>query len=184
AVDGIPACDLSTVSGVSCTAQTVDDQHIGWSFDITAEGIHRLEFAVRNGNDQVATFTQEIKVDLTDPTATAAITNAVPGAAGWYSVPVSVTLGGTDAAGGLGLGSGVYRVAYSLDGVPGELSAEQTVPVATDGVHSLAYRSIDLAGRQSVTQTLTVKVDTTAPALNCAAPDRQWHAANVSLACT
>jgi hypothetical protein len=58
------------------------------------------------------------------------------------------------------------------------------VPVATDGLHTLAYRSMDLAGRQSVTQTMTVKVDLTPPALNCAAPDGQWHPSDVSLACT
>jgi hypothetical protein len=181
AVDGSSGC---AVSGVTCTTISTSAQQFGWRFDITSEGIHRLEFAAQNGNEQVATFTYEMKVDLTDPTATAIISDAVPGTAGWYTVPVSVTLGGTDTAGSLGLGSGVYLVAYTLDGVPGQVTAGQVVPVTTDGVHTLAYRSIDLAGRQSVTQTMTVKVDLTPPALNCAAPDGQWHAADVSLACT
>ena len=123
-------------------------------------------------------------MDLTDPAATAAITGAVPNAAGWYNVPVSVTLSGSDVASGLGLGSGVYLVDYILDGVPGQVSAGEAVPVGTDGVHTLAYQAIDLAGRRSVTQTLTVQVDTTPPAIVCAQYDGLWHAADVGIDCT
>jgi hypothetical protein len=184
AVDGVPACDSSSVSGVTCTAQALDAQHYVWRFNVTAEGSHVLEFAARNGNDQVSTFTQELNVDLTDPTATATVTGAAPNAAGWYNASVSVTLSGADNVGALGLGSGVYRVEYTLDGVAGQVSAGEAVTIATDGVHTLDYRAVDVAGRRSATQTLTVRVDTTSPTVACAVPDGQWHAADVSLPCT
>ncbi len=178
AIEGTPGC---TTAGVTCTsAALVDSQTYRWSFAMT-EGMHRLDFSVRRVDGQVATFSREVKVDLTAPTASTTVAPASPANAGWYRTPVTVTFQGTDNASG----SGVAGIDYWLNGAisPARLGVGETLEMKTDGTHTIQYQAVDWAGRKSAMQTLTLKIDQTAPTFTCGAADGLWHASDVSLGC-
>ncbi|UKS28098.1 Ig-like domain-containing protein [Paenibacillus sp. HWE-109] len=59
------------------------------------------------------------------------------------------------------LESGVAGTFYSLD--QGAYATGNVVSIAGEGVHTLNYYSKDLAGNQEATQTVTVRIDGTAP---------------------
>jgi hypothetical protein len=110
--------------------------------------------------------------DTTPPTITAAVIGAQPNAAGWYHTNVTVHFTCTDNDGG----SGVRAEDCPVDQV---LSAEAAA------VSSTAQTVKDGAGNVSAkSNVVTVKIDKTAPSLQCATADGQWHATDVTLACT
>lgn len=90
------------------------------------------------------------------PPTTSAVVSPTPNTNGWNRTDVSVTLTATDAL------SGIDVTEFAVDGAP---FAKYTAPIAitTEGIHSLLYRSRDRAGNLESTQTLTVKIDKTAP---------------------
>jgi regulation of enolase protein 1 (concanavalin A-like superfamily) len=97
-------------------------------------------------------------VDKTAPVTAATTDPANPGAGGFYTGPVTVTLAGADEQGG----SGLDKTEYTVDGgawVP------YTAPfsVSGDGTHQVQYRSADKTGNVEAAKTLAVKVDATAP---------------------
>jgi len=113
--------------------------------------------------------------DETAPVTTATTDPATPGASGWYTGPVSVTLAATDAD------SGVDRTEYTVDG--GSWTP-YTAPftVSGDKAHQVQYRSFDKAGNGEEAKSLAVSVDATAPlttAQFAPANDNGWHAGAV-----
>ena len=176
-VNDIPGC---TVPGVTCTTQHNDTQ-FSWSFDFTDDGIYRLQVVTSNSAHRATSFIDEVKVDLHDPTATAQVSPTTPGPSGWYRVPVAVTLNGADSPGG----SGINNMEYRLDtGALLLVASGDQVPISADGLHTLTYQAVDVAGRRSPMQSLTVKLDQTAPAVHCDPADGLWHASDVSITCT
>jgi regulation of enolase protein 1 (concanavalin A-like superfamily) len=122
------------------------------------------------------------QADVVAPVTTATTNPAAPGASGWYTGPVTVTLAATDD------GSGVDRTEYTVDG--GAWTA-YTAPFAVSGdkAHTVRYRSADKAGNVETAKTLAVKVDATAPLTTAqfAPPnDNGWNngAVPVTLAAT
>ena len=120
--------------------------------------------------------------DETAPETTATTNPAAPGASGWYTGPVTVTLAATDE------GSGVDRTEYTVDG---GAWTPYTAPfvVSGDKNHTVQYRSVDVAGNVEEAGTLAVKVDATAPLTTAqfAPPnDNGWNngAVPVTLAAT
>ncbi len=101
-----------------------------------------------------ATSSPAVDVDLTAP-----LTTATPSSgATWSSSAVSVTLTANDAL------SGVASTHYRLDGASDQTYAQgDALPFATDGVHTLEYWSVDVAGNEESHHTLTVNVDKSAP---------------------
>src|SRR5207302_697278 len=111
--------------------------------------------------------------------------SAVPaaGAGTWDHQPVAVTVTATDQGGGVG--SVGYQAAGAETIAPTTVPGNQTtVTLGAEGVTSLRYWATDKLGTASKPQTLTVQLDLSAPSVVCAAPDGQWHATDVSLACT
>ena len=100
-----------------------------------------------------------VRVDLTNPVTTLTTTPATPaGANGWHTGPVTVDLSAAD------LGSGVSHVLLSVDGAA---ETPFTGPVTLgEGVHDLAFRAVDLAGRVETLRSVQLKVDLTAPLLD------------------
>ncbi|HEX2047062.1 MAG TPA: hypothetical protein VHF27_04810 [Acidimicrobiales bacterium] len=168
-----------TTNGLTCQSRLVNSTTHTWTLTFREDGIYRVEAVGTARNGTVATSNREYKVDLHDPvSATATPTAANPETAGWFRDPVEVTFGGADAPGG----SGVQEIEYQLDGGPARRAGG--VQVDADGVHTVTYRPVDLAGRLGPVSTLTVRVDRSAPAVNCGAADGAWHAADVSIPCT
>jgi len=94
--------------------------------------------------------------DETAPVTTAATDPAAPGANGWFTGPVSVTLSASDTE------SGVDHTEYTVDG--GAWTAYTTpFTVSGDKAHQVRYRSVDKAGNTEEAKSLDVNMDATAP---------------------
>ena len=110
-----------------------------------------------------------IRIDTTEPATTASIEPVGEvGANGWYTSAVNVSLHATDA--GSTVAETVYRV---NDGAWSVYSAPFAIEV--DGVHTLEYYSMDLAGNVESAKKTTVHIDATAPDATLAAdPGTIW----------
>jgi hypothetical protein len=172
------------VPGVTCTTQHSDTQ-FSWSFDFTDDGIYRLQVVTSNSTHRATSFIDEVKVDLHDPTATAQVSPSTPAPSGWYLAPVTVTLTGADSPGG----SGINNIEYRLDTGALLLAASgDQVPISADGIHTLTYQAVDVAGRRSPLQLLTVLIDQTPPTVTCsqALPQQSsgWNNTDVTVSFT
>lgn len=103
--------------------------------------------------------------DATPPT-TMAVASPTANSNGWNRTNVNVTLTAADNPDG----SGVKEIRFTLTGAQsGEgvvLSSSTLVPISAEGVTTLTYFSVDRAGNQEATNTLTVRIDKTAPVLS------------------
>src|SRR5206468_1317777 len=76
-------------------------------------------------------------------------------------------------------GSGVATTEYRLDDAA-SWTAGTSVAIASDGVHTIAYRSTDAAGNVEAVRTATVGIDTQAPVTTDDAP-AGWSASAVTV---
>ncbi|HNS53102.1 MAG TPA: PKD domain-containing protein [Anaerolineae bacterium] len=60
-----PGC--SSVAGVTCPATVAGPNELRWDFTFSADGIYQMELSARDSNDQIGSYTLEIRVDLHDP---------------------------------------------------------------------------------------------------------------------
>jgi len=117
-----------------------------------------------------AVTTADLGVESVAPVTTATLTPASPdGANGWYRSAVTVTLGASDNC------SGVARTEFSTDGGATWEPYTGALTLASDGVKTIHYRSVDNAGNVEAAQSLTVKIDQTAPTVSLSAdPSVVW----------
>lgn len=167
---GTPATGgcAGTVTGLNCTEQNV--QGGIWYYTVTP-AIALWKGAESPRSDGVSN-------DTTAPVATALIAPA-PNTAGWNNTsPVTVTISAQDGP----AGSGVASITYTIDsGTPVTVNAATTAfPVSGDGTHTVSYSATDNAGNASTTQTQTVKIDTSAPAVPVLGVPAYVNAANAS----
>jgi hypothetical protein len=99
---------------------------------------------------------RKIMIDATPPVTT----DDAP--ATWSKTPVTVHFTASDA------GSGVAGTQYKLDA--GAWTSGTQVTVSSDGVHTLLYRSTDVAGAVEANKSCAVRIDTTAPVTTDDAP--------------
>ncbi len=122
----------------------------------------------------------------TIPPVTMAVFSAQPNAAGWNNTNVVVALNSADNEPS---GTGVQQITYSATGaqtiastvVPG---ASASFTITTEGITTVTFFGTDNAGNVETAKTLTIKLDKTAPSINCGAPDGLWHASDVSILCS
>jgi hypothetical protein len=93
----------------------------------------------------------------------------------WVKAPLSLRLSATDAHSG---------VAQTLCGVDGSDPATGPVVISADGTHTVRYRSIDAAGNAEPTNTVTVRVDGTAPVSSTNAVASYRTTATISISAT
>ena len=118
------------------------------------------------------------------PAVPPTITGSASPAGGWQRTPVTVSLSANaDPT------RTTQSITYSATGA--QTTAETVVlgpatqvVVSADGATTLSYWATDNAGATSSTQSLTVQVDRTAPAVACATPSAAWSATDVTVACT
>jgi len=108
-----------------------------------------------------ATATDSLSVtvqDTTAPTVEATI-GGEAGQNGWYRSPLVAALLADDA------GSGVREIRYRLDGATEAVDpgVSATLPVTAEGTHTLAFSAIDNAGNAAAEQSVSLRIDTTAP---------------------
>jgi hypothetical protein len=166
-VSGVTADVLAVDSGVGVasvsfrlpdSASTVPGDAV--SLSITADGPTSLITwaADKNGTPSDEQITP-IQIDQTAPVVTAQVIGTA-GTNGWYRSAVTVALAATDAT------SGVAAITYAVDAAPATevAAATATVAVGETAGTTLRFGAADNAGNASAAE-LTVKVDTTAPAL-------------------
>jgi uncharacterized lipoprotein YddW (UPF0748 family) len=112
----------------------------------------------------------DLQPENSAPITSASIMPAVPnGSNGWYTSNVTVTLSAADNC------SGVARTEFSTDrGVTWQLYSGG-ITISAEGMTSVNYRSIDRAGNIEEAQSLTIKIDKTAPTISLSAhPSIIW----------
>src|SRR5207245_720250 len=92
-----------------------------------------------------------VRIDRTPPLTTAA------GPTGWTNAAVTIMLSAVDNL------SGVDATHYAVDG--GATQTGTVVPIADEGVHHVAYWSVDAAGNAEAFRSVDVLIDRTAPTI-------------------
>ncbi|MDQ4071124.1 MAG: hypothetical protein M3203_16885, partial [Actinomycetota bacterium] len=185
-LNGSPlACSSAGVvtGSVLCRSELTNPQTNVWTLSFTGDGVQQVEATAtgRNGTRTDAAF--QFKVDLGDPVSATAVPRPTATATnGWYRAAVDVQLSGVDAA----RGSGIESIEYQVNGGPVQVVPDgAVVPFEADGVHTIVVRPIDRAGRRGALQPpVAVRIDKVAPNVECGAADGNWHAADVTIACS
>ncbi len=133
-------------SGIAAGACPADSVISGEGQSLTAGA----SISDRAGNTTAAT-SAPVKIDRTAPVTTSSAPS------GWSNTGVTVTLSPTDNL------SGVAATYYTVDG--GSTHTGTSIQIATDGMHTISFWSVDLAGNTESAKSATVKIDTTAPTI-------------------
>ena len=138
-------------------AAVADSTAATWTAPVTADGTWYMHVRAGDaaGNWGPAVH-RRVMIDATAPVTT----DDAP--ATWSKTAVTVHLSATD------VGTGVASTQYKLDG--GAWTTGTQVTISTDGVHTLAYRSTDVAGGVEADKSATVRIDATAPVTTDDAP--------------
>jgi large repetitive protein len=139
-------------TGVAATYYSLDGTNFveGTTFTVESEGIQKVTFySVDKVGNKETVKTLEVKIDKTKPETASDLVD------GWATSDVLVNLTSTDEL------SGVGSTFYSLNG--SEFAEGTVFTVSGDGIHQIAFYSIDNAGNIEETQTQTVKIDSEAP---------------------
>lgn len=100
-------------------------------------------------------------IDSTAPTTSIAV-NGTLGNNNWYVSDVTVGLSAAD--GPPGCGFGVDFIEYRING--GDWTPYTgTINLTEDGIYSIEYRSVDLAGNVEASKSQEIKIDTTPPVI-------------------
>ncbi len=145
------------LSGIRTWGWRLDDQPVSTASStvVATDALHTLVLSAedRAGNlMQPATST--LPIDSGHPTISHTI-SLVPTASGWYTAPITVTLGLTDPVSGPG------AVTWRLDNGPQTTGSQ--VRLQQDGPHTLSAYGRDQAGNRSGTLSFSLPVDAHPP---------------------
>ncbi|MGE0140789.1 MAG: SGNH/GDSL hydrolase family protein [Ilumatobacteraceae bacterium] len=108
-----------------------------------------------------------LPTDISGPVVTHSVDGPV-GTNGWFTGPVSLTIAAADEAGGSGVGSLTYRVGTG-DPITTN-AATVTVPFADNGIRTVTYSAVDVAGNPSEEGSVAIKIDPLAPTISVDPP--------------
>jgi hypothetical protein len=121
---------------------------------------------IRDGAQNVSTAHY---VDRSAP-MTSAFPSGPQGTNNWYTGPVIITLIATDIDGP----SDIVATAYSVD-AGSSTTYTGSFTVSGDGIHTIQFGSVDLAGNIEAPKSITVKIDTTPPVITASTnPSSLW----------
>ncbi|MFC5468066.1 OmpL47-type beta-barrel domain-containing protein [Cohnella suwonensis] len=139
-------------SGVAKTYYSVDGSEFreGTSFTVSGDGIHQIRYySIDQAGNKEAEHTVEAKVDGTAPVTVSNVPST------WTKEDVAVALTATDAE------SGAAKTFYAIDG--SEYREGSSFTVSNEGIHPIAFYSVDKAGNIETASTADVKIDKSAP---------------------
>src|SRR5205823_8788627 len=144
---------------------------------VLGEGRHHVEYYATDLAGIVEAFhALEVSIDITPPTAIAAISGTL-GSNEWFVSNVTVTLNASDAM------SGVASLSYRVDGLG--WTTYSGAFVLPDGRHLIEYLATDVAGLSGPIQSLVIAVDTTPPTTVAALSGQEgsngWFVSNVTV---
>lgn len=130
------------------------------SFTVSGAGGHTVTyFAVDGVGNTETTRTRSIHIDPNAPT-TSVTRNPAPNAAGWHRTDVNLNFTATDPGTGA---SGISTV--TVDGVSTSGSTASK-SVTAEGATSVPYFATDVADNVEANQSVTVRIDKTAPGIS------------------
>jgi VCBS repeat-containing protein len=154
----LSAADANGIAAITYRLDSGDSAAYTAPFAITGEGAHTVSYTITDTAGNSFTDSVSVHIDTVAPVTTAAPAGN-QGAAGYYTSPVLVSLAPGDAA------SGVAATYYKVD--TGSFTTYTSAfPVSADGTHIVAFYSVDVAGNVEATQTLTIRIDKTAPTVS------------------
>lgn len=150
------------------------------SFLVSGDGVHTFSYyATDNAGNIEPTRTYTVGIDTVAPSVTHTLSGMLS-ASGWYTSPVTVILGGTDATSGVGDDGYRYRI-----GEFGPWQLGKTFVVGGEGTRVFYYYAIDRAGNPSEVMSGTVQVDTIPPTssiqISGAIGDNGWYRSSVGV---
>ena len=168
-------------SGVNETRYRVDSS--SWSaysgpFQVSANGQHLVEYYSTDfaGNVESVRSTL-LKIDTGNPFSSASL-NGTMGSNGWYVTEVQVSIASSDGV------SGVDAVIYRLDS-SGEQTYTTGFTVSSDGVHSINYYAVDIAGNIESEHAIQFEIDASPPTvsgdLNGVVGENGWYTSSVAI---
>jgi flagellar hook assembly protein FlgD len=129
------------------------------SATVSQSGIYAVSYwAVDRASNAGTSQSADFKLDARPPVTTAAVVGPAGDAPGTYRGPVSVDLSATDDA------SGVTGIQAGVDGAA-LTPYSGSLAISGDGPHTITFRAVDAAGNVESTRTLSLRIDTLAPAL-------------------
>ncbi len=132
-------------------------------FTISTDGTSKLEFkSIDNAGNHEPLRSIIIRIDTVAPLTTRTVTGT-QGTNGWYASPATVTFSCADAA------SGCAGTEYRLDGGPWNAYGSP-LDFDADGIHTVEYRSTDVAGNLETTRSVVLRIDTTPPEVEITSP--------------
>jgi Bacterial Ig-like domain len=133
----------------------------GATATITDSGVHNFETRATDVEGLDSGWrSEQLRIDKILP-----IDGTDPGTLAWRPAATSVQVLAMDVT------SGLDHVEWQLDGGLVQTGPNASVvPIASDGVHTLRTRAVDVAGNVSVWRDHTVRVDTVTPTDTTAAP--------------
>jgi hypothetical protein len=177
-VDGAQTVTLAagdgSGSGIAAVYYTLDGsqpQLYGGAFDVSAEGQHSVTYWSKDNAGHLEDARSGwVKIDETAPKTSAA---GLDGSA--VNHAQTVTLTASDAS-----GSGIASTHYTLDGGD-PVTYDGPFSIATEGLHSVAYWSIDKAGNTEQQAGLgSITIDTTAPVTTASGVQADDHSGAVA----
>jgi hypothetical protein len=173
-LSGLDHVEMKLDAGAWSTATQISTSAIG------AHTVYARAFDVAgNERDVSATFNVVPPPPDTTPPTTTLYTIPTANAAGWNNTSVSVNMSAVDNL----YGSGVARIEYQLDsGGTQVYSAPFTI--SSEGIHTVAYRSIDNSNNAEGFHSATIRIDKTAPQLSSDAAAGYVGSAVIHLAAT
>lgn len=172
----ILASNAMTVSGTTEPGATVTVN--GNVASVSTAGAWSLQLALADGAPTItvravdaagnsATLTRSVTIDTHAPTTEVSVTGTL-GANGWYTSSATLTITTADPTPGIGVASIEYRLNGTGSWTP--VSGDSATLVRGDGVHLVEVRAVDAAGNVGPERSVTVRVDTDAPAVTVATP--------------
>lgn len=145
-----------SVSGVATQEVRVDGVWRTSPYTITGDGIHTLEYRVRdNAGREVTGGSTTINLDATAPTVSQTVTGTL-GLNGWYVSQATVETSASDVT------SGLSTIESRIDSQTWQPSSAINVG---EGSHMVTGRALDVAGNEA-SATVSVNVDLSSPVLN------------------
>ena len=123
---------------------------------IAADGVYQIEyFGEDAAGNRTAIGTSQVKLDSTPP-STAYLVEGSQGQNGWFTSPLTIKLIATDNA------AGVAATYYRIN--TGAWQTGSQFQLASDGLYTLLFYSVDAAGNVEIGFPLQLKLDSAAPA--------------------
>ena len=124
-------------------------------FQLPADGVYQIDFYGEDAaGNRSATGSAQARLDVTPP-ATAYLVEGAQGQNGWFVSPLTIRLIATDT------GSGVAATHYRLNDGPWQSGAQ--VQLTADGLYTLDFYSVDLAGNVERSFPVQIRLDKAAP---------------------